>query len=69
MGVGIPPFNIDDMFALTLTICLSSTSMANPQTNDVDLRGFDSSRFLNLRGGIPRSIGNIPEIESLNSLA
>ena len=30
-------------------------------TNIMDFRGFDSSTILNLRGGIPRPIGNFPE--------
>ena len=34
----------------------------NPQTKNLDFRGFDWSRFLIPRGGIPRSIGNLPEI-------
>ena len=31
-----------------------------------DFRGFDSSIFLVLRGGIPRSTGNFPEVLTLN---
>ena len=31
-----------------------------PEIKNLDFRGFDSSRFLILRGGIPRSIGNSP---------
>ena len=34
---------------------------ANPRTNIVDFRGFDSRIILILRGGIPRPIGNFPE--------
>ena len=30
---------------------------ANPHTNIMDFRGFDSSIILNLRGGIPGPIG------------
>ena len=30
-------------------------------TSIVDVRGFDSSIMLNLRGGIPRPTGNLPE--------
>ena len=37
-------------------------SAAKPQTKNLDSRGDDSSRFLILRGGIPRSIGNSTEI-------
>ena len=36
----------------------------NLPTNIVDVRGFDSSIILNLRGGILRPIGNLPEILS-----
>ena len=34
---------------------------ADPSTNIVDFRGFDSSIILIQRGGIPRPIGNFPE--------
>ena len=34
---------------------------ANPRTNIVDFGGFDSSTILNLRGGIPRLVGDFPE--------
>ena len=34
---------------------------ANPRTNNVDFRGFDSSIILILRGGILMSIGDFPE--------
>ena len=34
---------------------------ANIRTNIMDFRGFDSSRILKLRGGIPRAIGDFPE--------
>ena len=37
---------------------------ANPPTNIVDFRGFDSSIILILRGGIPRPIGDFPENSS-----
>ena len=36
-----------------------STSTANPRTNIMDFRGSDSSIILNLRGGIPRPVGNV----------
>ena len=35
---------------------------ACPQTENLDVQGFDSSRFVMSRGGIPRSTGNFPEI-------
>ena len=35
----------------------------NPQTKNLDLRGFDSSRSL-LREGIPVSLGGLPEIQT-----
>ena len=38
--------------------------MANPCTKILDFRGFDSSIILISRGGIPRPIGNFPEISS-----
>ena len=38
--------------------------MPNLPISIVDFRGFDSSRILNLRGGILRPIGNFPEILS-----
>ena len=38
--------------------------MANLPTKILDFRGFDSSRILILRGGIPMSIGNF--LESLS---
>ena len=34
---------------------------ANLRTKIMDFRGFDSSRILMLRGGIPRPIGDFPE--------
>ena len=34
---------------------------ANLRTTIMDFRGFDSSRILILRGGIPMPIGNFPE--------
>ena len=34
---------------------------ANLPTNIMDVRGFDSSIILSLRGGIPESIGDVPE--------
>ena len=34
---------------------------ANLRTEIMDFRGFDSSRILMLRGGIPRPIGDFPE--------
>ena len=39
--------------------CLSRT--ANLPTNNLNFRGLDSSTILNLRGGMPRPIGNFPE--------
>ena len=36
-------------------------NMPNLPTNIVDFRGFYSSTILNLRGGIPRPIGDFPE--------
>ena len=42
---------------------------ANPRTNNLHLRGFDSSIFLILRGGIPRSKGNLPETQTQRFLA
>ena len=35
--------------------------MANPPTNIVDFRGFDSSKISIQRGRIPRAIGHFPE--------
>ena len=37
----------------------------NPRTTNLDLNGFDSSRFSTLRGGTPRPICNFPEIWTL----
>ena len=34
----------------------------DPQTENLDSQGLDSVRFLISRGGMPRSIGNLPEI-------
>ena len=42
---------------------------ANLRTNIMDLRGFDSSRILILRGGILMSIGDFPESLSRANLA
>ena len=36
-------------------------STANPRTDIMDFRGFDSSMILILRGGISRPIGNFPQ--------
>ena len=38
--------------------------MANLPSKLLDFRGFDSSRIVISRGGIPRSIGNLPESSS-----
>ena len=43
---------------------LSPGGTANLRTKILDFRGFDSSRILILRGGIPRPIGISPEIVS-----
>ena len=40
------------------------TPNANPPTNIVDFSGFDSSIILIVRGGIPRTIGDL--LESLS---
>ena len=41
-----------------------TSNTANLCTKILDFRGFDSSRILIVRGGIPRPIGNFPEILS-----
>ena len=38
--------------------------MANPRSKNPDFRRFDSSWFLILRGGMPWSTGNFPEIQA-----
>ena len=40
---------------------LVASATANPPTNILDFRGFDSSIMLFFRGGILMSIGNSPE--------
>ena len=40
---------------------LTGENTANLHTKILDFRGFDSSRILTLRGGIPRPMGNFPE--------
>ena len=45
--------------AASLIDCLRPT--ANPRTNIMDFRGFDSSIILIIRGGIIMSIGDFPE--------
>ena len=42
----------------------TSTRSASSQTESLDFRGVDSSRFFMLRGGIPRSIGNLSEVQT-----
>ena len=43
--------------------CLEEREMTvNPRSKDVDFIGFGSSRFLTLRGGIPRSAGSFPGV-------
>ena len=42
---------------------------AHRQTKNLDIRGFDSSRFLILREGIPASMGKFPEIQTQRFLA
>ena len=42
-------------------IVYDGTPTANLCTKILDFRGFDSSRILNSRGGIPRPIGDFPE--------
>ena len=56
------------MFYLLLLLLLLHTprkrglvDTANLPTSIVDLRGFDSSIILIVRGGIPRPMGNFPE--------
>ena len=44
-------------------------STANPRTNIMDFRGFDSSIILILRGGIPRPMWDFPESLSQAILA
>ena len=47
---------------ITYGACRARVSATpNLPTNIVDFRGFDSSRILNLRGEIPRPIGDSPE--------
>ena len=46
-----------------------SRHTADLRTTILDFRGFDSSRVLNLRGGILRSIGDFPESLSQRILA
>ena len=36
----------------------------NPRTKNLNFTGFDSGRFLILRGGIPRSAANSPEVQT-----
>ena len=60
--------------ARVLGVCLpplskQTTSTANLRTNLMDVRGFDSSRILILRGGSVMSIGNFPELLSQAILA
>ena len=47
----------------------ASQDTANLCTKILDFRGFDSSIILMLRGGIPRPIGNFPEVLSQRILA
>ena len=47
----------------------TSSSAANLRTKIMDVRGFDSSRFVISRGGIPRPTGNFPESLSRAILA
>ena len=42
--------------------------MVNPQTRNLDFRGFDSSSFLDLRSGIPRSVRSFPESQTQSFL-
>ena len=46
---------------LSIGTALPHVHTANLRTKILDLRGFDSSTFLNLGGGIPRPTGNFPE--------
>ena len=45
-------------------VIYSGINTANLCTTILDFRGFDSSIILILRGGIPRPMGNFPEISS-----
>ena len=49
------------IFIYTHVVNTHPPSTANLQPKILDFRGFDSSRILTLRGGIPRPIGNFPE--------
>ena len=46
---------------LIIIIIIIIIVIINPQTKHLDFQGFDSVRFLIPRGGIPRSIGHLPE--------
>ena len=43
---------------------LETSHTANLRTKTPDFRGFDSSIIISLSGGIPRSTGILPEIQS-----
>ena len=52
---------------LVTGLLIAKTGTANFRTKILDFRGFDSSRILTLRGGIPRPIGSFPgNLESTN---
>ena len=43
---------------------LPEAPMVSSPAKNLEFRGFDSSRLAILRGGIPRSIGDLPEVRS-----
>ena len=55
--------------AVEVSINGKQRSTADLRTKILHFRGFDSSRILNLREGIPRSIGSFPEVLSQRILA
>ena len=58
--VRVPPVRASGVVSRLGLIGLSRCT-SNLRTFVMDFRGFDSSIIFNLRGGIPRPIGNFPE--------
>ena len=68
-----------DVVTVVIAICHSynnhtrsivyNMNTANIRTKILEFRGFDSSRIVMLRGGIPRPLGNFPESLSQQILA
>ena len=50
--------------SLSVSLLLVSPRAATSRAESLDFGGFGSSELLSLRGGIPRFLGDVPEVET-----